>query len=349
MSGVPDPSEGAGRASIGGHALDDRFVDGESLDAEQQYRALRHGVGAVWLDRDVVEVTGDDAASYLQGQLSQDVEALEPGDSAWSFVLQPQGRVDAFVRVTRTSTGFLIDTDGGSAAALVARLERFNLRVKVEIVVQPWPVLGLRGPDVDAVLPAAVDSDPMENEAQGASGGDLGIGSVIAPLGWPALTGVDVIGPDPAVPVGVPLCDLTVYEAIRIEAGLPAMGRELDDRTIPGEAGVNHLAVSFTKGCYTGQELVARIDSRGDNTPRRLRGVVIDAAPDAAIDLGAEVRVEADERPLGALTSVAWSPGADVWVALALLRRGAEVPGDATVATAGGPAPARLVELPIQP
>ncbi|MGH9075819.1 MAG: hypothetical protein ACRDZQ_17135, partial [Acidimicrobiales bacterium] len=98
------------------------------------YQALRHGLGAVWLERDVVRVTGPDAAGYLQGQLSQDLAALAVGGSAPSLLLSPQGKVDAWLRVSRVAEdGFLLDTDAGWGEAVVARLGRFRLRSKVEL------------------------------------------------------------------------------------------------------------------------------------------------------------------------------------------------------------------------
>ena len=101
-------------------------------------------------------------------------------------------------------------------------------------------------------------------------------GPVVAALfEWGGFTGYDLLGPsprrpEPATPVGP-----AAYEAVRVEAGFPRHGSELDERTIPAEAGLVEATVSFTKGCYTGQELVARIDSRGSNVPRRLRGFIL--------------------------------------------------------------------------
>ena len=146
-----------------------------------------------------------------------------------------------------------------------------------------------------------------------------------------------------AVPDGVPLCDLDAYEAVRIEAGVPAMGRELDEGTIPAEAGIVDRAVSFTKGCFTGQELVARIDSRGGNVPRHLRGVVVgtNVVPPA----GAAVTV--DGKVVGVLTSVAESLERRAPVALGYVRRAVEPPADVTITWDGGSAPARVEELPL--
>src|SRR5688572_32070787 len=98
------------------------------LDADDE--ALRHGAGAVWLPRDVLRVGGPDAVSFLQGQVSQDVLALDVGGSAWSFLLQPQGKVDALVRLTRTAEDEVVaDVDAGYGDAVAARLNRFKLRV----------------------------------------------------------------------------------------------------------------------------------------------------------------------------------------------------------------------------
>ena len=291
------------------------------------YDALRADVGAVEVARDVLRVAGPDAVAFLQGQLSQDVAGLALGASAWSFLLQPQGKVDALVRVTRTGEEeCLVDVDGGFGEATAARLRRFKLRVRADLEPLAWSCLALRGPRA----PAAAARGPV-GEAQAVA------------ADWPGLAGVDLLGPAPVVPEGVRACGRDAYEAVRVEAGWPAMGAELDERTIPAEAGVVDRAVSFTKGCYTGQELVARIDSRGNNVPRRLRAVVVGAG---AAPVGAAVTAAADAKALGALTSVARSPRLGT-VALAYVHRDVEPPAEATVRWEGGSAPARVEALPL--
>jgi folate-binding protein YgfZ len=256
----------------------------------------------VEVDRDVVRVTGADAVSFLQGQISQDVEGLAVGASAWSFVLQPQGKVDAWFRVTRVAPEeLLLDVDGGFGEALVSRLERFKLRTKADFeLLGGWRCIALRGVAVPDGLDAA----------------------------WPGVDGVDLLGGAPGVPDGVAEGTLEQYEALRIECGVPAMGKELTERTIPAEAGVVERSVSFTKGCYTGQELVARIDSRGGNVPRRLRGLVLDG--DAVPAPGASLTIEGAE--VGTVTSAARSERLDAIVALAYVKRDVEVPTGGEVA-----------------
>ena len=271
---------------------------------------------AVALDRDVLRVAGPEAAAYLQGQLSQDVLALAAGASAWSLILQPQGKVDAWVRVSRVADDeFVIDVDAGWGEATIARLTRFKLRTKADIDPLPWRCVAVRGPSAQ---PFAVPP-----------------GSVLAGAEWALIGGFDALGPEPAAPAGVAIADLDAYDVRRIEAGLPRMGAELTDATIPAEAGVVPSSVSFTKGCYTGQELVARIDSRGGNVPRRIVG----ARLASVVDRGTTVTVTG--RDVGTVTSVAAHPHGGA-VALVLLRRDVEVPADAVtdgVATALGPLP----------
>jgi folate-binding protein YgfZ len=142
---------------------------------------------------------------------------------------------------------------------------------------------------------------------------------------------------------------IEAYEAVRIEAGIPVMGRELDDRTIPAEAGVVDRSVSFTKGCYTGQELVARIDSRGGNVPRRLRGLILPGdAGTARPPAGAKIH-DAEGKEVGEVTSVAFSPGLAAIVALAYVRRAVEPPADVSVVWDAASSPARVEALPLVP
>ncbi|MBK9181280.1 MAG: hypothetical protein IPM45_17270 [Acidimicrobiales bacterium] len=292
---------------------------------EGGYATLRRDVGAVWLARDVVMVQGPDAAAFLQGQLSQDVLGLDVGASGWSFVLQPQGKVDAFVRVLRSGDhAYVLDIDGGWGEALLARLRRFLLRVQVELAPIEWRCLAIRGPRAHAV------ARPAE-------------GRVVVPADWPGLPGVDLLGPSPAVPDGVAVCPLGAYEVVRVEAGVPTMGAELTEATIPAETGLIDRAVSFTKGCFTGQELVARIDSRGGNVPRHLRGVVIGAG--GVPPVGAAVVVGGAE--VGRLTSVATSPERQAPVALAYVARAVVPPAEGEVVWGGGAAPASVEELPL--
>ncbi|MGH9065311.1 MAG: hypothetical protein ACRD0L_15330, partial [Acidimicrobiales bacterium] len=125
------------------------------------YEALRHGVGAVRVERDVVAVSGPEAVGYLQGQLSQDVAGLGPGESAPSLILQPQGKVDAWLRVTRTGEdAVVLDVEGGWGEAVAARLARFKLRSRLEIISLDWRCVALRGPGAVAAAAGAGGGGP---------------------------------------------------------------------------------------------------------------------------------------------------------------------------------------------
>lgn len=290
------------------------------------YRALRESAGAVELARDFVRVAGPDAVAFLQGQLSQEVAGLAVDASAWALLLQPQGKVVAFLRVLRLGEEvYVLETDAGFGPAVVERLNRFKLRVKCDLDPLDWRCLAVRG--------------PRSHEL--AAGGEGH--RVVAD--WPGLPGVDLVGEQVRPPDAVPACSPAAYEAVRIEAGIPVMGRDMDEGTIPAESGVVDRSVSFTKGCYTGQELVARIDSRGGNVPRRLRGVV--TLGEASPPPGATVRV--DGKDVGQLTSVAFSPRLGAMVALAYVRRAVEPPAEVEVAWDGGSSPARVEALPLVP
>ncbi|HMC51281.1 MAG TPA: hypothetical protein VKI64_00880 [Acidimicrobiales bacterium] len=305
-----------------------------STDATEDYRALRGSLGAVWVPRDFVRVAGPDAVAFLQGQLSQDVVAVQVGASAMSLLLQPQGKVDALVRLTRTGEDELVlDVQGGWGEAVAARLRRFKIRVKATLDPLPWRCLALRGP-------------ALESRRDEVAGGP----ALAVPADWPGVPGVDLLGPDVEVPAEARLCGMEALETVRVEAGVPAMGSELDERTIPAEAGIVEETVSLSKGCFTGQELVARIDSRGGNVARRLRGVVVQG--DEVPPVGAVLTRPADgeeetARELGRLSSVGRSLVRQAPVALAYVRREIEPPADVALRWEGQRVGARVEELPL--
>ncbi len=284
---------------------------------------LWSSVGAVWLDREVLRAGGPDATGFLQGQLSQDVAGLAVGTSAWSWILQPTGKVDALLRVTRISDGdYLLDTDGGWGETLAARLNRYKLRTKIDIEPLGWRVLGLRGPGSSKLSASGLSVDAS----------------------WPGWEGIDLLGETVEIPTqpdgrAVPLVGDATYQAARIGAGVPVMGAELTDRTIPAETGLVERTVSFTKGCYTGQELVARIDSRGSHVARHLRGLRFPAPA----QVGATLSLE--DKEVGIVTSVAESATLG-WIGLAYVRRAVEPP--TAVSLAGTDLMVRVEALPLR-
>ena len=232
-------------------------------------------VEAAIVERAFIRVAGPDAAAYLQGQLSQDVSA----DSGLAWLLDPTGKAVALVRFLRDDDGFLLDTDPQVADAVLARLRRFLLRTKATVE-----------PVEDLHLVRVFGAEPLDGAHPAAAWSDDGA--------------QDLFCADPAAEVaalGATLLEPDEHERRRILAGVPVSGIDVDGDTIPAEAGrwTIEQGVSFTKGCYTGQELVARIDSRGGNVPRPLRVLRFDGP----VAVGAEVRVDGDV--VGHLTSAA--------------------------------------------
>jgi tRNA-modifying protein YgfZ len=323
-----------------------------------QVAALRHGAGAYLLPRDAVAVRGADAEAYLQGQLSQDIAPLAVGDSTDSLLLGPDGKLVALLRLTRVDAqGYVLDVDAGYGDTVIARLKKFLLRSKVEIEPLDWRCLALRGAGVET---AAAPLLTVMGEA----------GVMALPFEWNGWSGIDLLGPRDMVMVpdtgnGITACDADAVEACRIVSGIPAMGSELTEKTIAAEAGLVERTVSFTKGCYTGQELIARLDARGSNVPRRLVGVVAGTEPlafgmtlhrpdppaptDPTDPTGAPDDPVAD-KVVGSVTSAAWSPEMGAWVGLAYLHRTVDAPGDIRIRSGdglGGARPARAVTLPM--
>jgi folate-binding protein YgfZ len=286
---------------------------------------LRAVLGAAPIQRDVVRVHGPEANDYLQGQLSQDVAALPVGETVRSLLLQPTGKVDAWLRVTRLGDEeLLLDVDQGFGEAVHDRLRRFRLRTKAELEIDAWSGLALRGRGADDV--------------------DVPHGAMALPAGWPGVPGVDLLSPGELALAGVPYATAEALEALRIECGVPAMGAELTVATIPIEAGqwLIDASVSFTKGCYTGQELVARIDSRGGNAPHPVRGLRVEGEP---VPIGASL--QHDGAAVGTVTSSARSPVLGA-IALAIAGR-AVLPGTTVTLTwPGGETVATISELPLR-
>ena len=164
--------------------------------------------------------------------------------------MQPTGKVDVLLRIWRTADdSFVLDTDVGYGPVMVARLNRFKIRVKAEITNLPWQCIAVRGE-------GAANVDGL------ASWGD----------------GVDLLGEAPISPSGARAGSADDLLMARITAAWPAMGSEIiPGETIPSETGAVPVAVNFTKGCYPGQELVERMDSRGATPPKSLQRVTVSA------------------------------------------------------------------------
>ena len=260
--------------------------------------------------RGLVAVTGPDATTFLQSLLSQDLEPVADGAVVPTLLLTPQGKLDVALRALRAGAEWWLDTDAAYGPRLAASLARFRIRVHVDLE-DRTDTTGL-----GSLVGADVEAPP---------------GVRALPTRWGELAGTDLLGPRAAVaaaldalPADVPRWPAERLEAFRIEAGVPRLGVDVDEATIPQEAFLERDAVSFTKGCFLGQELVCRIDTRG-HVNRYLRR--LDVPGRAVPPPGAAVVVDGRER--GAVTSAAADPDTRRVVALAMVRREVEPPAEA--------------------
>jgi folate-binding protein YgfZ len=268
---------------------------------------------------ELVWVEGGDAARFLQGLLSQDVESLATGEVRRSFFLGPQGKLRALLWVAGSTERILLVSQSGRGQALADELGYYRIRVKAEVRVDRRETVELWG-DGAAELTGLGGSRWLDDERSTRVSIPLGPFERVVVAGEVALEGLEPLDPVRA-------------DEWRVVAGEPRFGVDVDERTIPQETGLVPVAVSFTKGCYLGQELVARIDSRG-HVNRILRRLDIEAGPPPAS--GARVLVEGGE--VGTATSV--TPHDGGYVALALLRREVEAGTQVEVVGDGFVAPA---------
>jgi folate-binding protein YgfZ len=307
---------------------------------DSAYRALTDGAGL--LDRSELgklALTGPQAAEMLNGQVSNDVEALAPGQGCYAALLTNKGKMLGDLRVLRSGDELLLICERASLQALFDQIRRGAIGWQAELHKRTLQhgLLSVIGPRARAVAGAeGLPADEHAN-APAAVGGapvllvttDLGIDVVCAAEDTARVR-------DALVAAGAVVVDEAAAELVRVESGRPRYGIDLDDSTIPQEAGLNERAVSFTKGCYVGQETVARLHWRGKPN-RHLRGLRLSAAAPS----GAPLRL--GEREVGRLASVAVSPVHGP-IALAIVRREAGV-GD-TLAVGDGAVSAQVVELP---
>jgi folate-binding protein YgfZ len=316
------------------------MAEAPTVEIDAQYRQLREECGLVErADRGLLIVSGPEAGEYLQGQLTNDTEAIAPGEGAYAALLDRKGHMQADMRVLRPGEGpeLWLDLEPEGLAAARRHLQMYKIGREVEVTDASGEraLLSLIGPRAVDVAGTAPLPENFCERVSVAGAECLAVGT---PEGIDLLVpaaelervreGVHGAGAVPASPEAA--------EILRIEAGRPRFGAEMGTETMPAEAGIVERAVSFTKGCYIGQETVARLHYKGKPN-RHLRGLRLSALarPGETLRLG--------EKEVGTLGSAAVSPALGP-VGLAILRREAE-PG-ATVAVGEDGVTAEVVALP---
>ncbi len=304
--------------------------------APASYDALQdHAVLVDRSDRLRMTVAGDKALEALGGLLTNDVAALAPLGVMRAVALTPKGRVIALVRVVRRAEDVLVDTEAASGEGFASMMKKFvNPRIaKHTVITDATACVGIYGPAAARELAAALRGAVPELDAAALEG--LSTASVVGPadatltvLRSDALGagGFDVVGPRATVTdlrerlegAGVPTLDPATREIAEVERGMPRFGIEMDADTIPQEANLDRLdVISFNKGCYTGQEVVARIHFRG-HVNRHLRRIT---AAEAMVR--GDVVVDANGKEVGDVRAAALSPRLGP-IAVAMVRREVE-------------------------
>jgi tRNA-modifying protein YgfZ len=303
-----------------------------------EQRALATGAGVVdRSSRDVLGVPGADRLGWLHSICSQHLSALTDGDSTEALVLSPHGHVEQHWQLTELGGQVWLDTEPGTGAESLAYLQkmRFLKRVEPADLSADWAVLSVVGPATAQVLDLAGYPVPgVPGRAVALNGGGF-----VRAMPWPGPQAADLIVPRPAVAevlsalhaAGADPVGLWAFEALRVEARRPRLRFETDHRTIPHEVGWIGSAVHLDKGCYRGQETVARVQNLG-RPPRRLVLLHLSGEADELSEPGSDVTL--GERTVGFVGTAVYHHELGP-IALAVVKR--QLPADAALSVAGRP------------
>ncbi len=340
-------SQGATLSEHHGALVPARFSDSGS-----EHRAVRKAAGLFDFSfRAKIVVKGEDRGRFLQGMVTNDVQKLAPGQGTYAMLLNAQGHILADVRIYCAEDRFLIDTDADLRDKVMQILDHYIIMDQVELEPLGFFALAFQGPRSRPLLEKTLHIDlPRMAEfdhfltnyagfparvARASSTGEEGYEVWVGAKGMMGVWGA-ACGQAPTYDM-LP-CGTEALETLRIEAGIPRYSHDLDEDTLPLEAGLTN-AMSFTKGCYVGQEVVERTRSRG-HVNWKLVGLFVNAlAPPRP-----EEKLLAQGKEIGEITSACVSPSLGRTIALAYLRREVSEPGT-KLALASGPA-AEVTALP---
>ncbi|NRA08398.1 MAG: aminomethyl transferase family protein [Myxococcales bacterium] len=322
-------------------------------DPARAVRAARQAVALFEPERGLLAVEGGDRLRWLDGMISADVSALAPGprrSGAYALFLTPKGRIVADLHVLQLGDSLWLDLAAEAATAVLERLEGYVVADDVTLrdLSTDWGRLCVEGPSAVDVL-ARAGAEAVVELAPGAWS-RVRVGEtelLLAAYGWSGEPGFQLFAARGAVAAlrqtlrqvgaryGLVEGDLAALEILRVEAGIPKLGAELDEQVLPAEAGLTEVAICFDKGCYVGQEIVARLDARG-RVQHRLVGLRFESIAEAGQSLRAQ------EREVGEVTSACLSPHVGP-IGLGYVRRDFAEPGTLLEAEVG---PVRVSALP---
>ena len=317
------------------------------------YRAIHEGAATGALaPRAQIAVAGKDRRSYLQGLLTNDIEALTAGTGCYSAWLTPQGRMLTDMHVLESGDMMLLDVPADQLQSTLQRLDQFLFSEDVQLadLAGSLRAVWVHGPSAPAIVErvihglSGVGDWPDYRNARAEFNGAAAVVARVDQLGVPGLCSYVAPAEERALlaalhAAGAVPADAAALEAARIEAGYPIFGVDMTEDTIPLEAGIEERAISFTKGCYVGQEVIIRVLHRGHGrVAKRLMALRIEGpapAPGAKLFAGG--------REVGAVTSAAGSPRHGA-IAMGYLHRDFVAPGTSVeVDAAGGRAAATVM------
>jgi tRNA-modifying protein YgfZ len=309
------------------------------VELDGQYRALREEAGYLPREHAAVIVRGPDAAEYLQGQLTNDVEALAPGQGCYAALLDRKGHLQSDMRVLRLKDGEIwLDLEPGPAPSVLKHLSTYSIgrEVEVEDVTEQWAIISLIGPRAGEL--AAFEGLGPEHAQRFQDWDGTEVLAVATDLGLDLVTRADQAASLASLlkAAGAAEVSEAAAEIVRVESGRPRFGLDMGPESMPAEAGITERAVNFEKGCYIGQEPVARLHYRGKPN-RTLRGLRLSEP----VERGASLVL--GEREVGKVGTACLSPARGP-IALAIVRREA-TDGD-RLAVGGSGATAEVVALP---
>jgi folate-binding protein YgfZ len=319
-------------------------------DPRAEYEALTGGVGvAPWLERTQIEFTGDDRATFLHNLCTNNVRALQVGQGCEAFITNVQGKTIGHGYLFAGAEALIFDTSPAQAAKLLPHFEKYHLREKVTYRDRSaeWMELLLSGKDVTALCRIIASDSPPERRLEHRPVQTGGHSVSLRQLDFCGPTTFSLSGDASAIhavwatliAAGARPCGQEAVEMARIEAGTPVFGQDITDKNLPQELARDALAISFTKGCYLGQETVARIDALG-HVNQTLCGLRFSGSdvPPSGMDL------TVGEKTAAHVTSSAFSRRLNAPLALGYVRRGHNTPGTVLTSSRGE---ATVVELPL--
>jgi folate-binding protein YgfZ len=323
-----------------------------------EYAALREGAGVLDLSfRARLCLVGADAQRFLNGQVTNNVKDLQIGEGCYAALVSAKGKLQSDLNIYRLENEMLLDFEPGLSASVAQRLEKFVIAEDVQIVdaAPHYGLMSVQGPKAAEVVGSLSSQFVVPAKAMAATKvEDAALGEIyltaqsrLRSRGLDLFVATEAMN-DAAARLqsnGGRLCGWQALETVRIEAGAPRFGADMDETNLAPEA-LDTRAINYAKGCYIGQEVIARVRTYGQ-VAKALRGLRLGGDSQEAPPKGAKLFL--GEKEVGNITSAVWSPTLQAIIALGYVRREANKTGtELVVQTAKGNIPARIADVPFQ-